>query len=254
MEVFYFIIFFLLGTILGSFYQVVGTRLPLGQSIMYPGSHCDVCQHPLKTRDLIPVVSFLFQKGRCRYCKTKLSILHPIVELGTGLLFAISYYSFGFTIALWIALGVVSCFIIILVSDLNYLIIPDEVILFFSIYFLFFQFLNGGAWNAILHILTGILLFAIMYGFLCLGNKLFQKESLGGGDVKIMFLIGLVIDPFQGLFSIFLASMIALPISIFLYYQNKENVIPFGPFLMLALLILYFMKIDPNFLETILNL
>lgn len=254
MEVLYLISFFLFGTILGSFFHVVGTRLPKEESLLYPGSHCDICHHPLKAKDLIPVFSFLFQKGRCRYCKTKLSIMHLMIELATGLLFAISYYSFGFSIMLCIALGIISLFIIIMVSDLTYLIIPDEVLLFFFIYFFILQLVQGGIWNGFFHLLNGIFLFAIMYGFMYLGNKMFKKESLGGGDVKLFFLVGLILDPFQGVFTIFLASFIALPVSLLLYFTKEEGVIPFGPFIVLALLLLFFMKIDITLIETIWNL
>lgn len=254
MEVIYLISFFLLGMILGSFYHVVGTRLAVGESIIYPNSHCDNCKHPLKVKDLIPVLSFLLGKGKCRYCKTKLSILYPFLELTTGLLFMISFYSFGFTIDLLIAIGVSSLFVIILASDLTYMIIPDEVLLFFSIYFIVLQVISGGFINALTHIGTGLFLFLVMYFFMWLGKKIFKKESLGGGDVKLMFLIGLVLVPITGIFSIFLASLIALPVSLFLYFFKKEKVIPFGPFLVLAELILLFMKIDMNFIETILNL
>lgn len=83
-----------------------------------------------------------------------------------------------------------------------------------------------------------------------LGNKIFKKESMGGGDVKLMFLFGLVLDPLLGTFSIFLGSFFALPMSLFLYFSNKEKVIPFGPFLLIAFAFLYFTKIDS---QTLIN-
>ena len=85
-----------------------------------------------------------------------------------------------------------------------------------------------------------------MYLIMKLGNFVFKKESLGGGDVKLMFLSGLVLHPIVGVFSIFLASILALPISLILLHTNKEHVIPFGPFIAIAILILFYMKIDIN--------
>lgn len=253
-SVVYLIIFFILGTILGSFYTVIGLRLPKGEGIfnIKSRSHCDMCKHPLSYKDLIPIFSFVFQKGKCRYCHEKIPYINIIVELATGILFAIAFYSFGFTLQLLIAIGIISLFMIVIVSDLTYLIIPDEVVIFFAIYFIILQFFIGGMENAFYSILSGVLLFAIMYGLMLLGNKLFKKESLGGGDVKLMFLVGLVLGPILGVFSIFLSSLLALPVSIFLFLRKKENVIPFGPFILLAFVLLYLMKIDLSVLETFL--
>ena len=78
------------------------------------------------------------------------------------------------------------------------------------------------------------------------GNSLFKKESLGGGDVKLLFVIGLATEPFLGLISIFLASFIALPVSIYLLYKNKEHMIPFGPFILIAFLIVFFSKVTTS--------
>ena len=253
MEVVYMICFFIIGTMLGSFYNVVGYRIPKGNSIVKPGSHCDHCGHSLKARDLIPVLSYCLQRGKCRYCHQKISPMDPIIELSTGLLFMIAYYSFGFSVSLLIALAIISLFMIVIVSDLNFLIIPDEVVLVFSILLIVLQFIQLGPLDALLHIASGVFTFAVMYGLMRLGNQMFQKESLGGGDVKLMFIVGLVLGPVLGLFNIFLSSFLALPVSIVLFLRKKENVIPFGPFILLAMVLLYLMKIDPLFLEALLN-
>ena len=97
MEVMYLISFFLIGAVLGSFYNVLGSRIPKGESIVKPRSHCEKCGHILKWYELIPVFSFLFLRGRCSKCKVKLSWLYPFSEVFCGILFAISYYSYGFT-------------------------------------------------------------------------------------------------------------------------------------------------------------
>jgi len=105
-----------------------------------------------------------------------------LMELFTGILFAVSFYSFDFSYELLIALGIVSLLIIITVSDLNYLIIPDEVLVFFILYFIIVQFLSLGIVEVFLHILTGVFLFLLMYFIMWLGEKILKKESLGGGD------------------------------------------------------------------------
>lgn len=246
MEVFYLIIFFIIGLYMGSFYTVVGLRLPKGQNFVFSRSKCDECGHVLSLIDMVPILSYLLLRGKCKYCKEKIDPLSTYVELFTGILFAVSYYSFSFTPQLFIALGIVSLLIIVLVSDLTYLIIPDELIVFFSVYFITFQLLSIGLKETLIHVGIGIFLFIVMYLIMFLGNKIFKKETLGGGDVKLMFVFGLVLDPLLGVLTIFLGSLFALPMSLFLYFSNHEKVVPFGPFLLIAFAFMYFAKIDPS--------
>lgn len=246
MFVFYLIIFFILGTLCGSFFTVIGLRLPKNENFTTTHSHCDSCGHELKLYEMIPIISYIVQRGRCRYCKQKIDIMSTFIEFFTGLLFAVSFYSFGFTYEFVIGLGVISLLMIVIVSDLIYLIIPDEVLIFFSVYFLIFQFLNLGLVGGLIKLASGIFLFALMYTIMLVGNKVLKKECLGGGDIKMMFVFGLVLDPLLGTLTIFLGSFIALPISLFLLYKNKEKAIPFGPFLLIALAIIYFIKLTPE--------
>ena len=202
----YIFIFFILGLILGSFYNVVGFRLPNNKEILgKEKSHCPKCKHILKWYELIPIISYIIQKGKCRECRSKISLFYPFIELSTGLLFAVSYYSFGFSYDLVIILALVSVFMIILVSDLNFLIIPDSVLIVSSIIIVITNFLKLGIKGGFFSILSGLLLFTIMYLIMLLGNFLFKKESLGGGDVKLMFLAGLTLHPLIAIFSIFFA-------------------------------------------------
>lgn len=246
MDIIYLIFFFVIGIIFGSFFCVIGERLPRGDNFTTSRSKCATCGHILGYRDLIPVLSFLFSGGKCRYCKGHIPVTLPLLELLTGLLFAVSFYSFNFSYDLLIALGIVSLLIIILVTDLTYFLIPDEILVFFSIYFIIVQFLKGGISSTVIHILTGVFLFGVMYLIMKLGDFVFKKESLGGGDVKLLFLFGLVLEPLLGIVTIFLGSLIALPIALFLLYKNKDHIIPFGPFLLIAFSILFFSKVSSN--------
>ena len=245
MDSLYLIIFFILGLFFGGLYTVIGSRLAEDDYHFFP-YRCKECSHSLSFFDSIPIFSYLFLKGKCTYCHKPIDIMEILMEFFTGILFAVSYYSFGFSYELLIALGIVSLLIIITVSDLNYLIIPDEVLLFFAIYFIIFQFLSSGISGVITHILTGVFLFLLMYVIMWFGEKALKKESLGGGDVKMMFLFGLVLDPLLGTIAVFLGSVLALPMSLFLLYKNHEKVIPFGPFLLIAFTFLYFTKITPS--------
>jgi len=253
LEITYLFFFLILGMFMGSFFTVVGLRLPNNEPIIFSRSICDKCKHKLTMLDMIPIFSYLFLNGKCRYCKKQISSLSSYMELYTGLLFATSYSIFGFSYKLLIALGIVSLLIIVSVSDINYLIIPDEIIIFFSIYFVIFTYLDLGLKLTIYHICSSIILFTLMYIIMLIGNKSFKKESLGGGDIKLMIIFGLILEPLTGIFSIFIASLFALPISLFLLHKNKEHVVPFGPFLLLALTFLYFLQVNDQIILKLLN-
>ena len=244
MNILYLIIFFILGMLMGSFFTVVGTRLPNHENFLNSRSYCDKCHHRLSLLDMVPLLSFLFLKGRCRYCKGKIDALSSYMEFFTGILFALGYFVFGFSYELLIALGIVSMLSIISVSDLSYYVIPDEVLVFFGCYFIIIKILQVGPMSALLCVLSGVILFALMYGIMLLGNALFKKETLGGGDIKMMFVFGIILHPLLGLIVIFIGSLLALPVSIFLLTKKHERLVPFGPFLLISLTFVYYTNIS----------
>ena len=234
MQTLYLIIFFILGLLMGSFFTVVGTRLPNHENFMNSRSYCDKCHHRLSLLDMVPIISFLLLRGRCRYCKGKIDALSSYMEFFTGVLFALGFYVYGFSYELLIALGIVSMLSIISVSDI------------------IIKTLQVGAVNALLCILSGAILFAIMYTIMLLGNMMFKKETLGGGDIKMMFVFGIILHPLLGLMAIFLGSLLALPVSLFLLLKKHERLVPFGPFLLISLTFIYFTGINvPTIIEFI---
>lgn len=254
MNLLYLITFFILGSLFGSFLTVVGCRLPKGEDFIKTRSHCDNCGHDLALIDMVPFISYFILRGRCRYCKVKFGSLSNWMEFFTGILFALSYYVFGFSWELLIALGIVAMLIIISVTDISYYIIPDEVLKFFIIYFIVLKCLSGGFKAVFFGVLSGLALFATMYLIMLLGDFLFKKESLGGGDIKMMFVFGLIVNPIMGFVIIFLASFLALPVSILILYKKKNNLVPFGPFLLISFMFVYFTQIDINLIFRILGL
>ena len=135
---------FMLGTILGSFYNVVAYRVTKGESILFPSSHCPKCNHALAPWELIPIFSFLLQRGRCTSCKSKISIFYPIAEILCGYLFLQSYLSFGLSLDLIIALTFVSMIIIVTLSDYYYMVIEDVILIIFGILLLIEIFIKHG--------------------------------------------------------------------------------------------------------------
>ena len=239
METLYLIIFFIFGSIMGSFYHVIATRLSTGKSIMFPQSHCEKCNHELKWYELIPIISYLIQGGKCRNCKEKLPISYLMIELCTGILFAVCYHKFGFTIELLTSLIFVSSLIIIIISDIEYMIILDEVLIFSVTAIIIIDLISIGVYDTCLRILAGVGAFITMLLIKKIGDIAFKQESLGGGDIKLMFLIGLVIGYPMSVCNIFFATFIAFPIALILLIAKKDNIIPFGPFLSMAAIILY---------------
>lgn len=257
MELYYLIMCFIFGITLGSFYNVVGYRIPKKQSLIYPASHCTTCNHKLGASELVPVFSYLFQGGKCKHCKAKVSLFYPIFELTTGILFALSYYVYGFEIPFFIAIIFISMLLIIIISDYQTMIIPDEVLIFCSILIIILKFVQGGITYVGASLLNGLISFLLMFLLKKMGDFLFKKESMGGGDIKLLFTFGLVFGWKMSVISIFIASFIALPFAVYysLKYKNKkyvdddeipENSIPFGPFLAVAAIIIVLFKIDIN--------
>ncbi|MBQ8681789.1 MAG: prepilin peptidase [Bacilli bacterium] len=244
METFFIITFFILGAIMGSFYHVVATRLSNDESIISPGSHCPKCNHSLSWYENIPIISYILLKGKCKQCHSKIPISYWIVELITGLLFAVCYHSFDFTVDLLIALVFISSLIIVIISDIEYMIILDEVLIASSLIIILIYIFGTSLEVAALHIYSGIGAFLAMYAIKILGDKAFKKESLGGGDIKLMFLFGLVLGLPMAICTIFLATFIAFPIALIILFSSKENVIPFGPFLSMAAIIILMTKLD----------
>lgn len=246
MEVYYLIVFFIFGTVLGSFYNVVGYRLPNNMSLIRPASHCTKCNHKLTPIELIPIISYVIQGGKCKNCKDKIAIFYPIFEFTTGILFALTYLIFGINIDMFIALVFLSMVLILILSDILYMVIPDSLLIFCGSIIFILKVIQGG-FSIIPSLLIDMIIpFIVLYLFKLLGDKIFKRESLGWGDIKLMLVFGLTIGWKLSLLSIVLASFIALPISLvsLKLKGNKSHELPFGPYLGISALIFLFTRVD----------
>ncbi|MEI4769411.1 prepilin peptidase [Psychrobacillus sp. FJAT-51614] len=237
MEIVITILFFIYGLIFGSFFNVVGLRIPKGESIVRPPSHCTVCDRNLTTRDLVPVFSYLFLRGKCRGCGTKIHWMYPVMELVTGLLFAFAYFQLGFTLELAVAILFISLLVIITISDIAYMLIPDKILLFFLIPLIVFRIFSPLTpwWDSILGAIIG-------FGILFLIAVL-SKGGMGGGDIKLFFVIGLVLGTTHTLLTLFLASLIGAIVGVItlrIAKKGRKTPIPFGPSIAIAAIIAYF--------------
>ncbi|APC48028.1 prepilin peptidase [Virgibacillus halodenitrificans] len=229
--------FFLFGLIFGSFFNVVGLRLPKQIPFANDRSICPQCKKQLSWYENIPVVSFIIQGGKCRHCHQPISFIYPITEVITGIGFALSYAIFGWQIELAIALLFVSMLMIIFVADITYMLIPDKVLLFFLPLFIILRVVEPLVpwWSSIVGALVGTVLLAAII--------LISRGGMGAGDMKLFGLLGIVLGLKGVLLTFFLSCTIGAIIGIILLLSGKidrKQPIPFGPYIVAASLITYF--------------
>ena len=228
------VIIFLYGLCIGSFLNVCIFRIPAGKSIVRPGSTCLNCGHGVKFYDNIPVISYLILRGKCRNCGCAISIRYPLTELITGLFALFVFERFGLTAESLIYFTFISALIVITFIDIDHQIIPDVISLpgiplgIFLAWFLETMTLK----DSIIGILAGGgSLFAVAWGY----KMATGKDGMGGGDIKLLAMIGALLG-WQGvLFTIFAGSAIGTAAGIVTMISarsmNMKLAIPFGPFL-----------------------
>jgi len=237
MEILYTVFAFIFGLVFGSFFNVVGLRVPKKESISTPPSHCTNCDRRLTAIDLVPVFSYIILRGKCRTCGVKISPIYLLTELVTGVLFALAVWNLGVTIETAVALLFISLLMIIVVSDFAYMLIPDKVLLFFLPILAMGRILSplDPWWDSILGAVIG---FGILYLI-----AIVSRGGMGGGDIKLFFLIGLVLGTMNTLLTLFIAAFIGMIAGIIILKvrnQGRKTPVPFGPSIALAAIIVYF--------------
>ncbi len=239
MDIYISVILFIFGIILGSFYNVLATRLPQNKSIIKPGSHCVFCNKELKWYENIPLVSYILQKGKCRHCKEHIPYDIFISELATGILFVFSYLYFGISYNFFIMLILSSLCIIIFISDFKYMIILDSPLVISGILILILKVVYYGYKAIIPTLLSGIITFLIMLLVGFVGKKMYKREALGGGDIKLSFIIGMVLGVQLSMVSLIFSTFLALPYALATIVLKKDSEVPFGPFIASSLFIVF---------------
>ena len=236
MQLFTYIITFIVGLCIGSFLNVCIYRLPKDESIVFPSSHCPHCQRPIHFYDNIPLLSYLLLMAKCRACGQKISLQYPIVELITGLCFVGLYYKWRLTLQLLPYIILISALIIVSMIDLKYQIIPDRISL------------PGIPLGLLASFILPITLSESLLGILIGGGifyliAILSRGGMGGGDIKLGAMIGaflgwklILLTIFIG---VFIGSIIGI-ILIILKIKGRKDPIPFGPFLSLGAVISIF--------------
>lgn len=238
------------GALVGSFLNVCIYRLPAGESVVTPSSHCPRCRTVLKPIDLLPVFSWLALGRRCRYCGITISSQYALIELITALSFVFTWHHFGFGLHFFIAICIICSLLVASIIDIRYQIIPDEITIP--------GIVLGAAFHGILKITISeaelmrqgyhMTLTDSFVGILAGGGLLYALAwlsfgGMGGGDVKLMAMIGALLGPAATLMAILIASFIGAGFGIMMIvtgFKGRKDYIPFGPYLAVGTLIVLF--------------
>ena len=227
---------FFFGLVCGSFLNVCIYRLPREESIAFPPSHCISCKNRLRVKDLIPVLSFLFLKGKCRYCGEKIHWRYPVVELINALGWVGIISVFGLTIQGIAALFIFSASLVVAIIDLEHYLILNSIVIVLFLAGVLFHFFSQ-------EITFVSRLIGMIVGFtIPLFLALISRGGMGGGDIKLCAVMGFWLG-FPGIFqALFLGSILGGIFGIVLLItkkKNKKDPIPFGPFLVTGFLMIF---------------
>lgn len=224
---------FMVGCCLGSFYNVVIHRLPRKESIVQPGSHCPHCMQPIAAYNNIPLLSYLILRGRCAHCRSRISFRYPVVEAITGFLGLFLFRRYGWEPQFFIEFFMVSLLVLITFIDLDTLMIPDILSLTGIVAGLVCSFITPRiSW---IDSLLGILLGGGFFYLIAIGYQHFRhQEGLGGGDIKLLAMIGAFTGLAGALFTVLAASISGTLAGLFMMWRTRKGLttmLPFGPFL-----------------------
>jgi len=235
------VLVFIFGAMIGSFLNVVIYRIPKGESIVFPSSKCQSCQNSLKWWHNIPIFSWLFLRGKCYFCKDKISAQYPIVEFLTGIIFLALYFKLGLVWYLPFMATSFAALLALVMIDFKYMAVPDNVN-FAALIFALIQpdFLSALMYAAIAA--GGLYLIGL------LSSLLARKEAMGGADVIVAGTMGALLGFPNFFVALFLSALLAMIPAL----VNRKTGVPFVPFLALATFIVYLYDTEATqLLETI---
>ncbi|HYF97458.1 MAG TPA: prepilin peptidase [Coxiellaceae bacterium] len=235
----------LLGLLVGSFLNALIHRLSTGESVLIGRSHCPNCKHMLAASDLIPLLSFMFLSGKCRYCAKPISWQYPLVETITSVLFALSFYYFWFDPVLLVYTWfVIAALIVVGTFDFKHFLILDKVVFpclaVVTVFNLFWSLDSGVFLNIHSPLGSGVAGMVIVSGFFYLQYLISHGKWIGLGDVKLGLLLGSILGWKLGLMLLLVAYTIgAITGLVFLATNKKElgSKLPFGTFLAISAII-----------------
>lgn len=241
----YYVFVFILGLVIGSFLNVCIYRIPEGKSIASPPSHCMGCGARLKPLDLVPVLSYIFLKGRCRYCGVKISSRYPLVELLTAVVFTVLFYKYKLTVDFAASAFLMSVLITVFFIDIDHRIIPDGLVItglaggvlviLYNIFRPVWIYGDRDWWNPLLGMITGA---GFLFLVAVIGMIIYKTDdAMGMGDVKIFAPIGIFLGWKMCIAALILSIVSGGLTGLFLIVtrlKDRKSTIPFGPFIVIG--------------------
>jgi len=233
----------IVGAIIGSFLNVCIWRIPREESIVFPASHCPACSHPIRFFDNMPIISWLILRGRCRDCGASISPRYPLVEALTAALAVLLFWKYGFSLQLLCAFLFTAALIVITFIDIDYQIIPDVISLpgiplcfLAAVFFMGVPFLE----SLIGILVGGGILYVIAVGY----EWITKREGMGGGDIKLLAMLGAFFGWKSLLFIVLCSSLTGAVVgmtAMVIQGQDMKYAVPFGPFLALGAVAYFFL-------------
>lgn len=229
------LIIFFYGLIFGSFFNVIALRWVKGEGLIEP-SHCNKCGVKLRAINLIPIISYIIQKGKCHKCHEKIDLIYPVFEFLTGISFALIYQTYGLSIEFFIQIILISALIISSITDIKEMIVLDRIVIISITNILLLRIIKKELlW---IYIFSSISFFIIFYIVSYFGK-------IGGGDVKLITIIALSVGYYNTLIVLLISSVISI---IHVKVTDKKGEIKFVPFIFIGTFLMYFIRYVNSFI------
>lgn len=230
LKIYVLVVSFLFGTVIGSFLNCYAGRICHNESIVKGRSKCGACGHVLGVADLIPILSYILLKGKCRYCGAKLNIRYLLSELISGIAFVLLVYKFGFSLRTGEYLILVCCMLAISFADLEDYLIPDRFIIVGIVNRIVFILFSNDIKSELLNsLISSIIVGGTMIILVVVMEKILKKDAMGGGDIKLLFMLSMYNSLSLDLLGILMSCIIGIIFGLINTKGEKGKLFPFGP-------------------------
>ena len=233
--VFFTVVAAMLGAVAGSFLNCAAWRIVRGESFLRGRSRCPACGHELGAAELVPVLSWMVQKGRCKWCGERISARYPLTELAFALVTALCFLRFGLTVLCLRNFLFLCCLFLLTLTDLEDMTIPDGCHIAATIIWLAaLPFVFTGWGDVMKSVLAALAFGGGLLAVSLVMDRVLGRDSLGGGDIKLFAVVGLYLGFIGSLFALMLACLIGLALQGVLRRRGGERAFPFGPSIAMA--------------------
>lgn len=240
-----YIIIAIFGLIFGSFITMLVYRMPIGEDIVFLRSRCTKCNYKLSVVDLMPVISWVVNKGKCRKCNANIGLTYLLIEIITPAIFLINYYKYSLSTNFFILCAVSICLIAIIFIDINHYIIPDELQIILLILSLIYAYINNYKMNDVFINIISIIFISVTAKAII--TKIKKQESLGFGDIKFLVISSIFITTVQIPIFLLISGLLGILTGILWQIFFDKKIFPFAPSLAISLFLCLLLKVEDIF-------